>query len=485
VSDNDFSGDNGPASAGSFDNPNAITVAADGSIYVADTFNRRVRKITGNQARHHGSERLVPSSGGDLAYLFDESGRHLRTADARLGTTLLAFSYDGEGRLAKVTDVDGRETTIEHAAGGASAVITAPGGQQTTLAFDGSGYLSSVTDPASHAVTVTHAPSGLLTELRDPKGQPHTFSYDADGLLRTDSDPAGGSQALTFSQPDGNQFSIAVRTMMGRTTTYLIERLADGDRKRTTTNAAGLKTVETRTESTATVTTTPDGTVVTRTPAPDPRFGMDAPLGTVTFRTPAALTMTASAVRAMELADPNDPLSLLSEVTTTTVNGKAYRTTLDVAARTITERTPLGRTVQRFLDSIGRTTRLEVPGLAAVDYSYDGGGRLQSVTHGSRTSSFSYDARERLETMTDGLSRTVHFEYDDADRLVKQILPGGREVLFAYDANGNPTSITPPGRPLISSPSPQPISPRATSRRAPPPRGVWSSTTTRTITYGR
>jgi RHS repeat-associated protein len=446
TSDNDFSGDSGPASDAGFDNPFAIAAAADGSIYVADTFNRRVRKIAGSIARNHGGEKLIPSAGGELVYLFDESGRHLRTADARLGTTLLAFGYDGDGRLATVTDVDGRETTIEHEAGG-PAVITAPGGQQTKLAFDGSGYLASVTDPASHVISLTHASTGLLTELRDPKGQPHTFSYTADGLLRTDSDPAGGSQALTFSQPDGNQFSVAVRTMMGRTTTYLIERLADGDRKRTTTSAAGLKSVETRAENISTVTTAPDGTIVTRTPAPDPRFGMDAPLGTVTFRTPAALTMTASAARSVVLADPNDPLSLQSEVTTTTVNGKAYRTTFDATARTVTERTPLGRTVQRFLDSVGRTVRLEVPGLTAVEYAYDGDGRLQSVTHGSRTSSFSYDDRDRLETMTDGLSRTVHFEYDEADRLVKQILPGGRAVLFAYDANGNPTSITPPGRP--------------------------------------
>ena len=41
----------------------------------------------------------------------------------------------------------------------------------------------------------------------------------------------------------------------------------------------------------------------------------------------------------------------------------------------------------------------------------------------------------------------MRFEYDAAGRVIKQIRPDTREVLFSYDDNGNVTSITPPGRP--------------------------------------
>ncbi|MDP9192267.1 MAG: hypothetical protein M3P06_11265 [Acidobacteriota bacterium] len=39
------------------------------------------------------------------------------------------------------------------------------------------------------------------------------------------------------------------------------------------------------------------------------------------------------------------------------------------------------------------------------------------------------------------------FEYDDAGRVTKQILPDLREIALAYDADGNLTSVTPPSRP--------------------------------------
>ncbi len=40
-----FSGDNGPATQAEFDGPNSIAVDAAGNVYIADTYNRRVRKI--------------------------------------------------------------------------------------------------------------------------------------------------------------------------------------------------------------------------------------------------------------------------------------------------------------------------------------------------------------------------------------------------------------------------------------------------------
>jgi YD repeat-containing protein len=33
--------------------------------------------------------------------------------------------------------------------------------------------------------------------------------------------------------------------------------------------------------------------------------------------------------------------------------------------------------------------------------------------------------------------------YDPADRLTRRVLPGGREVGFAYDSSGNLTALTP------------------------------------------
>jgi len=41
-----FSGDNGPATSASFSNPYGINVDAAGNVYIADTSNHRIRKVT-------------------------------------------------------------------------------------------------------------------------------------------------------------------------------------------------------------------------------------------------------------------------------------------------------------------------------------------------------------------------------------------------------------------------------------------------------
>jgi YD repeat-containing protein len=58
------------------------------------------------------------------------------------------------------------------------------------------------------------------------------------------------------------------------------------------------------------------------------------------------------------------------------------------------------------------------------------------------TSSF----RGYLASLADDLGTLGSYEYDLPGRVTRQVLPDGREILYSYDANGNVTSITPPGR---------------------------------------
>jgi RHS repeat-associated protein len=90
---------------------------------------------------------------------------------------------------------------------------------------------------------------------------------------------------------------------------------------------------------------------------------------------------------------------------------------------------------------------VQVAGIDPLRFNYDSLGRRVSTTQGPRTSVLTYDAQGNLARITDALSRVAAFEYDLGGRLRRQILPDGREILYGYDANGNLTSITPPGRP--------------------------------------
>ena len=72
-------------------------------------------------------------------------------------------------------------------------------------------------------------------------------------------------------------------------------------------------------------------------------------------------------------------------------------------------------------------------------------GRQVLVSQGARGLRFGYDAKGRLQSIRDTLTRTTTFEYDNADRETLRTLPEGGKVHFSYDANGNVATIVPPG----------------------------------------
>lgn len=73
-----------------YDKASRLLISGDGSWRLVDS----VSLPSGEQA--------VPSYDGTLAYVFDSSGHHVRTVDARLGAELIKISYDDAGRLAKL-----------------------------------------------------------------------------------------------------------------------------------------------------------------------------------------------------------------------------------------------------------------------------------------------------------------------------------------------------------------------------------------------
>jgi len=179
---------------------------------------------------------------------------------------------------------------------------------------------------------------------------------------------------------------------------------------------------------------------------------MQAPLSkTVTTRMPSGLESTITTARAVTLSDPGNPLSLVNQTDTVTVNGRAYTTVYDAATRTFTSRSPTDRQTSATLDAHGRVTQSQVGGLDPVNLAYDPRGRLGSIRQGNgvneRPTVFSYNANGYLDTVTDSLNRVVRFDYDNASRVTSQTLPDNRVVSYTYDGNGNLTSVIPPSRP--------------------------------------
>ncbi len=136
-----FSGDNGPATAAMLNGPSGLAFDAAGNMYIADTSNSRIRKVTpaGVITTYAGSAFGFAGDGGPAvnAKLDFPTG----LAIDRYGNLYIADEYNGRVRM--VTPAG----TISTVAGGAPGPATGDGGLAT------SAYLST--------------PSGVAVDLRD------------------------------------------------------------------------------------------------------------------------------------------------------------------------------------------------------------------------------------------------------------------------------------------------------------------------------
>jgi RHS repeat-associated protein len=430
-----FSGDGGAPTAASLSLPR-IALGPDGSWYIADVGHSRIRRVTSTLPGFAAGDLTIPSTDGTELYRFSSYGRHLQTLNALTGAVLYQFAYNTAGLLTSVTDGDCNITTgdcnittIERDANGNPTAIVAPFGQRTALSLDANGYLASVTNPAGEAYGMTYTADGLLTEFKDPKGNASQMTYDTLGRLNRDTDAGGGFQALARTDAD-RSYTVNLSTALGRTTGYLVDDLTTGDRRRMTTAPDGTQT-ETRLGTDGSRKTIfPDGTVANLIEGPDPRFRMLAPISKSLTITTGGLTSTLARTRTVSPAGPNNPLSLTAMTDTVTLNGRTSGRVYNAEKKTLTRTSAAGRTSKATMDNLGRVVQSQVTGLLATDLAYDPRGRLVSITQGTAPD-----------------TRSATFAYNPQGHLDTLTDPLGRILSFAYDAAGRVTRRTlPDGR---------------------------------------
>jgi len=396
---------------------------------------------------------IVSEKEGRLLYEFTPSGRHLHTIDSITGQVIYTFIYNENGYLVEIEDLDGDITRIERDDSDTPLAIVASDGQRTTLTLDDNGYLNSVTNPAGEVYQMHYTTDGLLTELIDPRSHKSVYQYDELGLFLEDTDAAGGGWTVARTDHPEGGYTTTMTSKEGRASSFNVEPQTNGDLWRTNTlpNGLTIKTVK-KTDGGTTV-TQEEGTVIVSQKGPDPRFGMQAPVTKrMTITTPGGLSGTVTTDKTVELANANDPLSLLKLTAKVTTNGRTSQSVYEAVNKTLTTLSAAVRQRVSYLNDKGRVVQETVPGLAEVYYIYDNRGRLTTVIEGqdedARTLTISYDsATGYVAQITDALQRTIQFSRDAVGRVLVQTLPDSREIRYRYDANSNVASITPPSRP--------------------------------------
>ncbi len=390
----------------------------------------------------------IASEDGRELWVFDETGRHLRTDDEQTGTTLRTFGYDSHGLLTTIMDENDLVTTIERDSQGYATQIVGPYGETTLVDID-DGYLNEVTAAdGAHRGFTWLGDTGLMETEIDPRGGLHTFEFDALGRLVSDEDPAGSVQTLTREELSDGTVRVSLTTDEGRTTAYNLRESPNGTVERLTTFPSGLEKEAVSDRLGNTTTTRPDGTAVTAFALPDPRLGAGVLLTSDRAEeTPNGLVRHTSELRVPTIENG----VLVADHRELEMNGRVTMIDWDGTTRATTTTSPEGRVTQRTDDAHGRPLEVVAPGVEPINYVYDGDGRLESVTQGARVVTSVYGTDGRLESSTDPLNQTTSMTRDAVGRVTTVRRPDSEELHMDYDENGNMISLEPPGRPAHTS----------------------------------
>jgi RHS repeat-associated protein len=329
--------------------------------------------------------------------------------------------YNANGLLAEERLPGGVTRTSTYDRLGRLTAETGTGAEATTTArsldYDALGRLVSATSPAGNH-TYTYNDRGLLTASTGYGGGA-TFGYNSDGLLSTRTDGAG---AATFGFDDAGRITSTVDPLTGTTATNTYD---EAGRLKTTGFGTGNVNRTYAYEPSGRLDTDilrkTDGMIVSSAD-----YGYDAD-GLLTSKITTGYTGSGTN------SYTYDGLGRLKTWTGAAATSYAY----DNASNRITVTTPNGVRTSTF-DQRNRILTSSGAGQPTDTYTWQPRGTLASKTSGTTTTSYSYDAFERLTQAQQGSAFTITYSYDSLDRLAKR-----NTESFGYADLTNDAVLTP------------------------------------------
>ncbi|XP_058644683.1 teneurin-3 isoform X6 [Onychostoma macrolepis] len=173
--------------------PSSLVVSPDGTLYVADLGNIRIRAIRHNRPPQ-GSSGLyeVASPASQELYVFDSNGTHQYTMSLVTGDYKYNFSYSNEDDITAVTDSSGNTLRVRRDPNRMPVRIVAPDNQVIWLTIGTNGGLKTLTAQGQELVLFTyHGNSGLLATKSIQIGWTTFYDYDSEGRLTNVTFPTG------------------------------------------------------------------------------------------------------------------------------------------------------------------------------------------------------------------------------------------------------------------------------------------------------
>ncbi|XP_014386883.1 PREDICTED: teneurin-3 [Myotis brandtii] len=173
--------------------PSSLAASPDGTLYIADLGNIRIRAVSKNKPFLNSMNFYEVASPTDQElYIFDINGTHQYTVSLVTGDYLYNFSYSNDNDITAVTDSNGNTLRIRRDPNRMPVRVVSPDNQVIWLTIGTNGCLKSMTAQGLELVLFTyHGNSGLLATKSDETGWTTFFDYDSEGRLTNVTFPTG------------------------------------------------------------------------------------------------------------------------------------------------------------------------------------------------------------------------------------------------------------------------------------------------------
>jgi RHS repeat-associated protein len=365
--------------------------------------------------------RFIDRTSVFTTYTYDALNRVMQTQDIS-SRTLSTTAYDAIGEVLTSTDANGNATQYSYDDAGRRTTVTDALSHVTTFGYDAVGNQTSVKDANSNVTSYLYDATNRRTQVSYPDGKFETTTYDALGRVtaRTDANfkitqynydalgrligvvqdaAPGGLNLLTQYGYDQVGNRLTQTDANAHTTSYNYDQ-----RGRRTQRALPLGQSESYTYDAA-------GNLLTHT---------DFNSKTTTYSYDAANR-------------------LLSKTPDPSFNAPAVTYTYFTTGRRQTMTDASGTTNYVQYDNRGRLTQLSKPA-GSLSYAYDLAGNLTRLS-GSTNVNYTYDALNRLSTVSEINTGTSGYNYDNVGNLQSVTYPNGVAHNYSYDTRNRLTNL--------------------------------------------
>jgi RHS repeat-associated protein len=347
-------------------------------------------------------------------------------------TTAATYLYDGTGKQLRTTDALGNQTTTAYTADGlVTQQVAQPNGSITHVtshAYDANGEQTSTTDALNHRSTTTYYADGQTSSLVDPLSDTTKYVYDPVGNLTQTFSPSAVAKDATNTAGTPSTVTYTFDNLPLTSTSPVAP---DGSSLRRTTygyDAAGRKT------SQALALVDAQGNVTSPGGSQGFTYLHDDRMATETGRNGETITHA------------YDPAGGQTSVRDGTSGGSAITATyyLDGLPRTVDDGS---RSSLYTYDGAGQRTAMadQIDGSAnraTTTYTYGDAGQAVSMSStlvGGGQTSWTYDAAGRLQQESDPNGQRTSLTFNPDDTLATKNLTNssGSVASFSYQYDGN------------------------------------------------